>query len=163
MGPARDGGGRSESRELGVCLALGWGREIKGQVRLGCRVSREVPVLAVPISQELAELRESGAAEKKAGEQGTTHRDRWSAAALCLGPRRRRSRPGCSSPGSSELPPAPRQSSLGSGPAPTRTAPAAAPPPAPPLPWPAGPHLLRSGGQRGPARQHLGPLSRDPD
>lgn len=104
----------------------------------------------------------SGQLEKKAGEQGATHRGRRSAAALCLRPRRRRSPPGCTSPGAAELPPAPRQSGSGSGPAPARTAPAAAPPPAPPLPWPTGPHLLRRG-QLEPGQPHPGPSSWDPD
>lgn len=122
-------------------------------MKLGCRESREVRSLLFPALESPRNSGRRGQKEKKEGEQGATHRGRWSAAALCLQPRRRRSRPGCSSPGTGELPAAPRQSGSGSGPAPTRTAPAAAPPPAPPLPWPAGPHLLRrgrlgSGGQR---------------
>lgn len=65
VGPTGDGGRRSKVAELGVCSA--WGEGITGQVRLGCRVSREVPVLAVPSSPEPAELREARAAREESG------------------------------------------------------------------------------------------------
>lgn len=137
-------------------------------MKLGCRESREVRSLLFPALESPRNSGRRGQKEKKEGEQGATHRGRWSAAALCLQPRRRRSRPGCSSPGIGELPAAPRQSGSGSSPAPTRTAPAAAPPPAPPLPWPAGPHLLRRGrlgrgGTEGPGEPHRRPSIQDPN
>lgn len=132
-------------------------------MRLRCRVSLEVRSLLSPALGTPTELREARAEGEERGRAGVTHRSRWSAAALCLRPRRRRSRPGCSSPVAEELQPAPRQSGSGSGPAPT-----VLPPPRlrlqpRPFPGPRPPPAAVGGGIENPREPHRGPSIWDPN